>query len=58
MSYRVNMKVVELHDQWWVQIDINGEMHDRIAADSEDEAKRMLVDLVDMAVETGGKLSE
>lgn len=56
MSYLVTMRVTFVDERWGVDIFVNQAFHDRMPADSEDEAKRMLVDLVDMAVETGGKL--
>lgn len=55
MSYHVRMNVNCDDTGWGVDIWVNGELHDRLLADSEDEAKRMLVALVDMASETGGK---
>lgn len=57
-GYQVQMKVQCVDDQWCVLVYINGNYHDKIDAEDEQAAKRMLVDLVDMAVETGGKLHE
>jgi hypothetical protein len=57
-EYNVQMKVQRIDDAWGVAVYVNGEFHDRVPAEDEMAAKRMLVDLVDMAVETGGKLHE